>query len=170
MKKFLKNTGFALLLLVGMCALPFHIYYLMSEKIESLEYEMDILHERINSMNVDSLFNKEWFLFKMALIKVESNFDPNAMNKQSKAAGIYQILPIYIREANRVSRNIFLFTDSCKWDTERSNLMFEVVNAHHNPNKDMFRTIRNHNPGAGNWYRDRVMKEYDFFSKLAESL
>ena len=138
----------------------------LHEKIEFVEWKVDVLDEFIGSITPDSLFNKEWFLFKLALIDVESGGNPRAVNPDTRAAGLFQIMPIYIREANRVGEAV-MFTDSCKWDIERSNMMFETVNAFHNPEKDMYQAIRGHNPRAGDWYKERVMKRYQYYLSIA---
>ena len=139
------------------------------ENIKDLQERATYLEEYIKHIQPDSLFNKDWFLFKLALIQVESGLNHKALNPNTGAAGLYQIMPVYINEANRVGKGI-LFTDSCKWDIARSNLMFETVNAHHNPSKNIYRTIRGHNPGAGDWYKDKVLHWYNRFKIISEQL
>ena len=143
----------------------------LEEKINMLERMIEEQRTIISNMNADSVFNRDWFLFKMALIKVESDFNPDAVNKSSGAGGIFQIMPVYkngfLREANRLI-GYAEFTDSCRFDPYKSNEMFEIVNARYNPNKSIGKAISLHNPTAGNWYRNRVLKEYEFFKQIAK--
>jgi hypothetical protein len=34
--------------------------------------------------------------------------------------------------------------------------MFEIIQNHHNPSKNIDRAIKLHNPGAGDWYDKRI--------------
>jgi len=124
--------------------------------------------EIINNLPTDSLFNRDWFLFKFALAKVESDNNFDAVNITTGAGGWLQIMPAggFMCEANRILGYIE-FTDLCRFDPIRSVEMFEIVNGRHNPNKCIERAIWLHNPTAGNWYRDRVMKEYNFLKQIA---
>ena len=144
--------------------------FVMQERIVVLEQKIEEQKTIISGMSPDSLFNREWLLFKLALIKVESNFDEKAVNKTNGDGGLFQILPVgksgFLEESNRLLGYVE-FTDSCRFDPERSNEMMEIVNGHHNPAKDINVAISLHNPRAGSWYRDRVLKEYEFLKQIA---
>ena len=100
-----------------------------------------------------------WVYFVQALIVVESEGNPLAVGK-SNDVGILQITPIYVREVNRIlGDDIYTLDDrTCIY---KSLAMFEVYQAHHNPNKDILRAIKVHNPGAGQWYTDKVMEQFN---------
>ena len=178
MKWFFTITMF-FFLLVGMLGCLSSISLLkkktvdLEERIIVLEQNLELQKEVIAGMNPDSLFNREWLLFKLALIRVESGFNTDAVNKQSNAGGLFQIMPVdrngFLREANRLIGYVE-FTDSCRFDPERSNDMFEIVNRRYNPEKSIDKAITLHNPRAGIWYRDRVLREYEFLKSISNQL
>ena len=100
-----------------------------------------------------------WTYLIQALIIVESEGNPLAVGK-SNDVGILQITPIYVEEVNRI-------LDTPKYNLEmRTSIeysleMFEVYQSHHNPSKDIARAIKLHNPGAGQWYTDKVMEQFN---------
>ena len=38
--------------------------------------------------------------------------------------------------------------------------MFEIYQNHYNPNKDINKAIKLHNPGAGAWYKKKILSHY----------
>lgn len=110
----------------------------------------------------DVLFPKqeltEWDIFIQALIEVESGGNINAVGK-TQDLGILQITPIYVAEANRLSNKGFTLED--RLSKEKSLEMFNIIQEHHNPNHDIAKAIKLHNPGAGKWYADRIYKTMD---------
>lgn len=66
-------------------------------------------------------------------VKVESNFNEYAINPVSGARGILQILPIMIKEANRIIKQ-----EKYTWDdtfsAEKSIEIWYIAQKHHNPN------------------------------------
>jgi len=148
----------------------------VDEKINELEVNLaaqnarlQSLEDYVNNLSPDSLFNKEWFLIKLALARVESNDNPNAVNPWTFASGIFQIMPIFIAEANRLQDSI-VFTKDCVWDITLSNQMVEIITAHHNPKRTIAGLARTHNPTAGNWYKERIIKEYEYLKQLSFNL
>ena len=143
----------------------------LEQTLDIQSKDLNILSETILDMDPEIVFDRNLFLFKLALIKVESGFDRKAVNGQTGAGGIYQILPSngFMDESNRLL-GYAEFSDSCRFDPARSNLMYEIVNNHHNPNRCIDRSIFLHNPRAGEWYRQRVLREYEFFIKIALQL
>lgn len=67
-----------------------------------------------------------------AFVKVESNFNENAVNPVSGARGILQILPVMIKEVNRI-----LVTEKYTWDdafdAKKSIEIWYIVQGYHNP-------------------------------------
>lgn len=100
-----------------------------------------------------------WNVFTKALIQVESRGDSLAAGP-TEDLGILQITPIYVKEANRIV-NEERFTLDDRLSPEKSLEMFSIVQNHYNPDKDIDRAIRLHNPGAGKWYSDRIMEHMD---------
>ena len=100
----------------------------------------------------------EWQLFTLALIDVESEYDTLAENKYTKARGILQIMPIFVKEANRLQDTIkYEWIDA--WNVDKSLDMFNIIN----PEQDIDLAIKRHNPNAKGWYSRRVKKRMDKF-------
>jgi hypothetical protein len=94
---------------------------------------------------------------QIALIWQESKGNPKARN--GDAVGILQITPIYVAEANRISK-IDTFVLSDRESVLKSLKMFEIVQSYHNPEKDMKKAIKLHNPTAGDKYYNSVMNYF----------
>jgi hypothetical protein len=109
----------------------------------------------------------------MALIQIESNFNTLAVNHTSNAAGLYQILPAskngFLKAANR-RLGYIEFSNTCRFIPYRSNMIFETVNHYKNPNKDFNKMITLHNPSAGEWYKEKVLKRYNLLKDISASL
>ena len=127
---------------------------------------------------IDSLSNKEyifikdtlteWQIFIMALVEVECERNPNAQSNKN-AIGPLQITPIYVEEVNRIYGTNYKFEDA--WDLSKSLEIFELTNDYYNPNRDINKAIRIHNPGAGSWYAKRIKERMKLikFSELVRS-
>ena len=102
-----------------------------------------------------------WDYLIQALIIVESEGNPNAIGKTNDV-GILQITPIYVEEVNRII-DTPKYTLDMRTNVEHSLEMFEIYQAHHNPERDIVRAIKLHNPRAGQWYADRVLNELSKF-------
>ncbi len=101
----------------------------------------------------------EWDILIQAIIQVESEGDPFAVGKTNDV-GILQITPIYVKEVNRIlKRNAYTLKD--RMYEQKSLEMFEVYQRHHNPDKNLLKAIKLHNPGAGKWYADKVIKMFN---------
>lgn len=103
----------------------------------------------------ESVTVSEWDRMIDALIKVESGGKSTAVNPKTGASGILQIMPIYVKDANRISGRNYTLED--RFDPDKSLEMFCIIQNHYNPDHDIEKAIRSHNPGAGDWYYDRVM-------------
>lgn len=101
----------------------------------------------------------EWDIFLQALIKVESEGDQYAVGKTNDV-GILQITPIYVKEANRLSKDK-TFTLEDRTSIEKSLEMFDIVQSHWNPEKAIDKAIKLHNPKAGKWYANKIYKAMD---------
>lgn len=98
---------------------------------------------------------REWNLFLKALIQVESGGNSMAIGKNNDG-GILQITPIYVEEVNRLSKKNYTLDD--RFSVEKSLEMFAIVQSHYNPNKDINKAIKLHNPGAGKDYANKIYK------------
>lgn len=143
----LKVIG-GLMLLIAECVL-IGVLVLSINKKRVVEPEVII---QVDTVYVES----DWSKMVSALIKVESNGRADAVNENSGATGILQIMPIYVAEANRISGRNYTLED--RLDPRKSIEMFEIVQGHHNPKRNIEKAIRSHNPTAGDWYYNRVIK------------
>ena len=99
----------------------------------------------------------EWELFTEALIQVESEGNPKAIGKKNDV-GVLQITPIFVKEVNRIVGEK-KFTLDCRTDRRKSLEMFDILQSHYNPDKDIDKAIRLHNPKASQSYRMKIMKQ-----------
>ncbi len=122
--------------------------FISFESLKLEAFRSDLRHEE----------PKEWDILIQALIIVESEGNQFAEGKTNDV-GILQITPIYVKEVNRIlNENVYLL--SHRTDIEKSLEMFEIYQAHHNPTRDILRAIKIHNPGAGEWYTDKVINVF----------
>lgn len=128
------------------------------ERIRLIEEEYSQnLHNLQNHVdNLDSL--SEWDMFTLALMKVESNYEPTAVSSVG-AKGYFQITPIYVEEVNRVHKTNYKYDEVVK-SFDLSYEVFTLMQEAHNQEYDMDEALRLHN-GDHLWYRRRVYKEMD---------
>lgn len=100
---------------------------------------------------------EEWDRLVRAIIKVESEGNIRAVNKKSGAAGILQIMPVLVKDANRIVGND-KYRLSDRFDPDTSIEIFNVIQDHYNPSHDIEKAIRLHNPRAGEEYRMKIIK------------
>lgn len=68
-----------------------------------------------------------------------------------------QLMPVYVKDANRIlGEEKYSLSDRYKRDTSIE--MFNVIQDHYNPTHDIAKAIKLHNPRAGRWYYNRVIK------------
>ena len=90
----------------------------------------------------------DWTPIMEAIIKVESEGNPNAVSRNS--VGIMQITPILVKECNmilekRKSDKRFSLND--RYSIEKSKEMFLLIQSHHNKTNDVEKAIRSWNGG-----------------------
>lgn len=102
----------------------------------------------------------EWDKFTLALMKVESNYDITAESSVG-ARGYFQLMPIYVKEVNRVYKTNYKFEEVVK-SFEQSYEVFMLMQKAHNKDFSMDEALRIHN-GDHKWYHKRV---YDEMSKI----
>lgn len=100
----------------------------------------------------------DWHIFLNAMMYVESRGDPLAVGKTNDA-GVLQLTPIYVKEANRVlGENRFTLAD--RFDKYKSIEMFSIINEKYNPERSFYKAMRLHNPNAPDSYRKAILTQY----------
>jgi hypothetical protein len=97
----------------------------------------------------------EWNIFTLALMKVESEYNNNAVSSVG-AKGYFQMTPIYVKEVNRVHKTHFTFDQVTDFD--KAYEIFDLMQKAHNPNYNMDKALELHN-GKHAWYNKRVYRE-----------
>ena len=98
-----------------------------------------------------------WDIFTLALIKVESEYNNNAVSSVG-AKGYFQMTPIYVKEVNRIHNTDFTFDQVTDFDNAYE--IFDLMQKAHNPDYDMDRALELHN-GKHDWYNKRVYQEME---------
>ena len=127
-----------------------------TERLAEVEMKLDDVKEQPLS---------DWDMFTLALMKVESNYEPTAVSSKG-AKGYFQITPIYVKEVNRVHKTDYKYDEVVK-SFEKSYEVFTLMQEAHNKEYDMGEALRLHN-GDHKWYRRRVYKEMDAIMKYEE--
>lgn len=106
---------------------------------------------------IEKVVMSEWNMFIKALIHVESEGDPYAVGKDNDV-GILQITPIYVKEVNRIlGKDVYPL--NCRTNVKKSLEMFEIYQNHYNPNRDINKAIKLHNPRADQSYKVKVLEK-----------
>lgn len=121
--------------------------------IDHLKKPVDAQKDTVTVKEADTL--NEWEIFTLALMKVESDYDPTAVSSVG-AKGYFQITPIYVKEVNRMHNTDFTFDQVTDFDTAWT--IFDLMQKAHNPNYDMDKALELHN-GNHDWYKQRVYSE-----------
>lgn len=103
-----------------------------------------------------------WDELQLAIAITESRMNPKAEGK-TQDIGIYQITPIYAKEASRISKKGYSPSDA--YSIEKSIEMFNIVQGRHNPSKDIRKAIKLHNPGASEAYYNKVMANLEMVKR-----
>lgn len=146
----MKNLIIFCISIIAIAAIAANIM-LQHELIIIETQEPIIIHDTVlvDTLNV-------WEKLQLSLMKVESECNPEAVNKTSGASGILQLMPIYVKEANRISGLSYTLDD--RFDPSKALEMFEIVQGHHNPEKDIHRAIKLHN--SSEWYKQKVLSVF----------
>lgn len=76
-----------------------------------------------------------------AFMYVESKFKDDVVNPVTGARGVLQILPIMIREVNRIQKDVTYTWDDA-FSIEKSIEIWYKIQHHHNPNYDIGKACR----------------------------
>lgn len=113
-------------------------------------------NDRIREIENQESSLSEWDMFTLALMKVESNYEPKAVSSVG-AKGYFQIMPIYVAEVNRIHNTNYIYEDVVN-SFELSYEVFTLMQEAHNKEYNMDKALRLHN-GNHKWYKRRVYKE-----------
>lgn len=122
-----------------------------NEQIRIIQEEAN---QQIEQEKADPL--SEWDMFTLALMKVESNYEPTAVSSVG-AKGYFQIMPVYVAEVNRIHNTNYVYDEVVR-SFEQSYEVFTLMQEAHNKNFSMDKALQLHN-GNHNWYKRRVYNE-----------
>jgi hypothetical protein len=148
--KTMKQTATIVALFVSMIINIFLFIYADIEK--SKQTAIAEVVETVEEPKAEPDTLSQWDLFTLALMKVESEYNPNAVSSVG-ARGYFQITPIYVKEVNRVHHTNFTFDQVTDFNTAYE--IFDLMQQAHNPNYDMDKALTIHN-GDHKWYKRRV--------------
>lgn len=98
----------------------------------------------------------DWEYLIESIIYIESNgFDSVIGNKN--CVGCLQLTPIYIREVNKLAKTKYKLSD--RFSKQKSIEMFNILQNHYNPDKDIKKAIKLHNPNAPKLYSIKILKK-----------
>jgi hypothetical protein len=132
--------------------------------LDSIEQRLDEQIRIVSEKKYDDLLS-DWDMFTLALMKVESNYEPTATSSVG-AKGYFQITPIYVEEVNRVHKTNYVYEDVVK-SFEQSYEVFTLMQEAHNDEYDMDKALKLHN-GDHKWYNRRVYKEMANISRYEQ--
>jgi hypothetical protein len=112
------------------------------------------LSSTLDAANREILLRKTFW----AVAWVESRGDPKAHNKPEDAAGIIQIRPIMLADANRIiGYDKWSLAD--RFDAQKSYEIFRLVVRHYHPNGTPEQWVRCWN-GGGNWRKHSHLTDH----------
>lgn len=132
--------------------------------LDSVERQLDEQIRIATEKKSDGLLS-DWDMFTLALMKVESNYEPTATSSVG-AKGYFQIMPIYVEEVNRVHKTNYVYEDVVK-SFEQSYEVFTLMQEAHNDEYDMDKALKLHN-GDHKWYNRRVYREMANISRYEQ--
>ena len=105
----------------------------------------------------------EWQKFQMAIIWTESRANPNAVGKDNDG-GLYQMIPVYVEEVNRVCGTSYTHADV--FDPDKAIEIFNAMQGYYNPGKDFDTALRYHNRSEA--YKRTVMQNYELICRMED--
>lgn len=134
-------------------------------ELESTRTRLEQVEQELAEKSLQANSLSEWDMFTLALMKVESNYEPTAVSSVG-AKGYFQITPIYVEEVNRVHKTNYIYEEVVN-SFEKSYEVFTLMQDAHNETYNMDKALILHN-GDHKWYRKRVYKEMDAIMKYEE--
>ena len=103
----------------------------------------------------------EWQKLQLAIIFTESKGNPNAIGSAGDS-GVYQMLPCYVAEANRVSGSNYSHEDA--FDIDYAIDIFNRLQSHYNSEKDIEKAIAHHNKSSV--YKATVLRNLELVERM----
>lgn len=151
--------GMNFVVLCAMIATIFNLDFLIGKRIDNIQLNTCTCQAENTVPDTVYVNDFDWNTFVEALIIVESGASVDAIGTKEDA-GLLQIRPIYVAEANRIIGED-VYSDKDRFSALCSLEMFEVVQSYHNPDRCPHMALKLHNPKAPVSYHKRVMAEYD---------
>ena len=108
-----------------------------------------------DTINTDSI---KWNNLINAIIDVESEGKSDAINMSSGATGVIQLMPIAIKDCNRImGKKKYKLND--RYSKDRSIEIFNILQDHYNPQHNIHKAIKIQNPNGGKRYETKVIKK-----------
>ena len=104
----------------------------------------------------------DWNPVINAIIEVESEGNPQAVDKSGKSCGIMQITPILVKECNRIlslRKSSKRYSMKDRFSVNKSKEMFLLYQSFYNPKNDVELAIRSWNGGM-NFTKQGTQKYY----------
>ena len=157
--------SYAIIILTALSVFLFGQNLILKGKLRATEAKLASIEMELNDHTCDNATLSEWDMFTLALMKVESNYEPTAVSSVG-AKGYFQITPIYVEEVNRVHKTNYIYDEVVK-SFDLSYEVFTLMQEAHNEEYNMDEALRLHN-GDHKWYRKRVYKEMNAIEKYEE--
>ena len=103
----------------------------------------------------------EWQKLQLAIVFTESKGDPNAVGS-SGDLGVYQMIGVFVEEANRVSGSNYTHEDAK--DINKAIDIFNRVQDYYNKEHDVEEAIKHHNHGSA--YRATVLRNLELVERM----
>ena len=102
-----------------------------------------------------------WAKFQLAIIWTESKANPAAIGKDNDG-GLYQMIPVYVEEVNRVCGTNYTHEDV--FDPDKAIEIFNAMQGYYNPDKDIEEALRHHNRSSA--YRAAVLRNLEIVERM----
>lgn len=139
--------------------------YFKARKLNNSHDEYILTTKQIKARNIaleqaiDSMQKAiEWELFYEALTIVESNQNSSKVGDDGLAVGIAQIQPVILADLLRLGSE---FSSYDRFDALKSRQMYQLIQNHYNPERDLYTAAMVWNSGGGKKYYDKIMTEFN---------
>ena len=115
---------------------------------------VELLHEQNGTLT-------EWQMLLMAISFTESKWNAQAVGKAGDS-GHLQLMPVYIAEVNRLYGTNYTIRDA--FNIKTSIEIYEKMQAHYNPERDIEKAILLHNKSP--YYRKEVLRNMELIRNM----